>query len=75
MSDLGTLQSRLADAETARHKLLTGTQEVTVNLHGFGSTTYTQANVKALDRYIAELRMQIARLTGGPRRGPILFKF
>lgn len=75
MADLETLQSRLAEAEAARHRLLTGTQEVTVNLHGFGSTTYTQANARALDRYIAELRVQIARQTGGPRRGPILFKF
>lgn len=75
MADMLTLQNRLAEAENARHQLLTGTREVTVSLQGFGSTTYTQATAAALDKYIGELRGQIAKLSGGPRRGPILVKF
>jgi hypothetical protein len=75
MTDLLTLQNRLAEAENARHQLLTGSREVTVSLHGFGSTTYTQASISALDKYIGELRGQIARESGGPRRGPLLIKF
>jgi len=31
------LESRLVQAKEARHRLLTGTQEVSVNMHGFGA--------------------------------------
>jgi ABC-type phosphate transport system substrate-binding protein len=75
MTDMLTLQNRLAEAESARHQLLTGTREVTVSLQGLGSTTYTPATAAVLDKYIGELRGQIAKLSGGPRRGPILVKF
>lgn len=75
MADLSTLQANLAEAEAARHKLLTGAMEVTVSLQGLGATTYTQATARALDKYIGELRAEIAKLTGGPRRGPLLMKF
>jgi hypothetical protein len=75
MTDLPTLQGRLSEAETARHRLLTGAMEVTVSLQGLGATTYTQATARALDKYISELRSEIAKLTGGPRRGPLLMKF
>jgi len=75
MADLAILQTWLTQAEEARHQLLTGAREVTVSLQGFGSTTYTQATASALDKYIGELRGQIARLSGGARRGPILVKF
>ena len=75
MTDLPTLQARLTEAETARHRLLTGAMEVTVSLQGLGTTTYTQATARALDKYIGELRAEMAKLTGGPRRGPLLMKF
>jgi hypothetical protein len=42
------LETRLVQAKEARHRLLTGTQEVSVSLQGYGSTTYTAANVEAL---------------------------
>lgn len=71
MTDIFTLQTQLTEAEQARHRLLTGTQEVTVSLQGLGTATYSQANIEALERYIADLRGQIARLNGGPRRGII----
>ena len=75
MPDLATLEARLAEAETARHQLVTGSREVTVTVYGFGATTYTQANLRDLDTYISDLRGQIARLKGGARRGPLLIKF
>jgi putative lipase involved disintegration of autophagic bodies len=41
------LETRLVQAKEARHRLLTGTQEVSVSLQGYGSTTYTASNVEA----------------------------
>lgn len=75
MADLLTLQSRLVEAETARHRLLTGTLEVTVSLQGYGTATYTQSNIAALEKYIVELQNKIAALSGTRRRGPIRAKF
>jgi hypothetical protein len=45
--DLLELETRLVQAKEARHRLLTGTQEVSVSLQGYGSTTYTASNVEA----------------------------
>lgn len=70
-----TLQTRLTEAEDARHKLLTGQQEVEISLDGFGKTVYSQANIRALDKYIVELQNKIARLSGLPRRGPLRVSF
>jgi hypothetical protein len=69
------LQSRLVQAKEARHRLLTGSQEVTVSLHGYGSTTYSAANVAALERYIHELESEIAKKSGTARRGIIRTSF
>jgi hypothetical protein len=69
------LEARLVQAKEARHRLLTGTQEVSVSLQGYGSTTYTAANVEALERYINELELQISRAKGGARRGIIRTSF
>lgn len=69
------LETRLVQAKEARHRLLTGTQEVSVSLQGYGSTTYTAANVEALERYIVELELQISRAKGGTRRGIIRTSF
>jgi hypothetical protein len=69
------LQSRLVQAKEARHRLLTGSQEVTVSLHGYGSTTYSTANVEALERYIHELEAEIAKKSGSARRGIIRTSF
>lgn len=57
---LPSAQQRLDEALAARHALLTGNKTASV---GFGqrSVTYTEANIKDLDRYIAELRREIAR--------------
>ncbi len=63
------LETRLVQAKEARHRLLTGTQEVSVSLHGYGSTTYTAGNVEALEKYIYDLQMEIAKRSGTARRG------
>jgi hypothetical protein len=69
------LETRLVQAKEARHRLLTGTQEVSVSLQGYGSTTYTATNVEALERYIVDLELQISRAKGGARRGIIRTSF
>ena len=39
------LEARLLQAKEARHKLLTGTQEITVSLHGYGATTVSYTHL------------------------------
>lgn len=77
MTDLATLQARLAEAETAQHKLLTGTQVASVNYEGQGQVTYSKADLPALASYIASLRSQIAAASGqqGPQLRPIGLTF
>lgn len=69
MTDTATLQQRLAEAETALHKLLTGTKVVSVKTEA-GETTYRSyvSDVANLRAYIAELRGQLGQTTGR-RRG------
>jgi hypothetical protein len=69
------LESRLIQAKEARHRLLTGTQEVSVNMHGYGATTYSEANVERLENYINEMELEVARQKGGKRRGIIRTRF
>ena len=69
------LETLLVQAMEARHRLLTGTQEVSVSLHGYGSTTYTASNIVALEKYIQELKTEISKRNGNPRRGIIRAKF
>lgn len=73
--DILTLQSRLTEAESAHHRLLTGTLEVTVSISNYGSATYAVADLDKLERYISQLKSEIARLKGSMRRGPILARF
>ena len=75
MTDVIELQTRLTEAETARHKLLTGTQEVTVSISNYGTATYAVADVDKLERYISQLKNDISKLKGSMRRGPIKVKF
>ena len=69
------LETLLVQAREARHRLLTGTQEVSVSLHGYGSSTFTSSNITALEKYIHELKTEIAKRNGNPRRGIIRAKF
>lgn len=69
--DIERLKTRLAEAEEAYHKLLIGEKEVSVSVGNFGSTTYNQASLTALETYISSLKSQIAaaegKATGGRR--------
>ncbi len=75
MTDLTTLQTRLAEAEEAQHQLMMGAKEVSVSIGNYGSTTYAQANAEKLEQYIEKLKSQIARLSGTARRGVIQVVF
>ncbi len=75
MTDLVTLQTRLAEAEEAHHHLMMGAKEVSVSIGNYGSTTYAQANAEKLEQYIEKLKMQINRLNGTARRGVIKVVF
>jgi hypothetical protein len=67
MTDLVTLQARLAEAETALHQVVTQQRAVSVEYDG-RKVSYSMANVGNLRAYVAELRDQVARLTGTRRR-------
>ena len=75
MTDLATLQTRLAEAEEAHHLLMMGAKEVSVSIGNYGSTTYAQASAEKLEQYIEKLKSQIARLSGSARRGVIKVVF
>lgn len=62
-----TLQTDLAEAEAARHKLLIG-QSVTVRGHGDRRIEYAPADLGKLDAYIADLRRQISGVSRGRNR-------
>ena len=54
-----TLQQQLDEAVEARHRLIVGKKTVSV-WYGDRRVEYTATQVADLDRYIAELRRQIA---------------
>ena len=75
MSNIETLRQRLAGAETALHRLMTGELEVTVSVGGYGATTYTQVSSDKLIQYINRLQHQIAVAEKRPRRAPLRIRF
>lgn len=59
VADRATLETWLAAAQAARHKLLTGSQVETVSYQqgdGQRMVKYTKADLAALNAYIAELQ-------------------
>lgn len=64
MADLTQLRTWLSEALSARHKIMTGTQAVTLAYEG-RSVSYNQANLDALNAYINDLNAQIAAAGGG----------
>lgn len=64
--------TRLAEATTARHKLLTGTRVVKVNKDGM-SVEYTSATLSDLNAYISELELLVSGTSN--RRRPARFSF
>ncbi len=75
MPDLATLQLRLTESEDALHHLMTGEREVSVTVSDYGATTFSQVTRKDLERYIADLKNQIARMSGRPSRRPLYARF
>ena len=72
MADLSTLQARLEEAETAYHRLMTGSLEEQIGL-GDMQVRYTRSEANKLKSYISELRSDIAAQggTAGARRRAI----
>ncbi len=64
ITNIEVLKTRLVEAEEAYHKLMISAQEVSVNVGGFGSVTYNQANRKELEIYISSLKEQISSAAG-----------
>ena len=67
MADLATLQTRLSEAETAYHALMTGAKKASVGL-GDMQVTYARADAGRLASYIAQLKTEIA-VAGGSVSG------
>lgn len=76
MSDLATLQAWLSEAETARHKLLSGSLRQRVSYNG-QDVTFAATDIGKLNAYISDLQARIAALNGDPRKTlrPIHFSF
>ncbi len=63
MSDQATLETRLAEAETALHALTTGARTASVSVEG-RTVTYARTEIDALRSYVQDLRARIAVLKG-----------
>lgn len=71
MASLTTLQTWLTEAETALHKLSTGSQTVEVKKPDGATVKFTSATTHDLRAYIADLKAQIAVLTNKVSRRAI----
>lgn len=69
---LPSVQQRLDEALAARHAILTGKQKVTIG-YGERRLEYAEANIKALDAYIAELRRELSGASAKPVRNRIRY--
>lgn len=71
--DLATLQTRLAEAKTARHALLTGTRVQVVARDGRRvEYTASPSGMASIEAYIAELEAAISAITGEESTDPRL---
>lgn len=70
MSDCVT---RLAEARTALHAMITGKQRVTVSYLG-QSVTYTPSTRHELERYVRQLEAECGDTTTAGRRGAVMFR-
>jgi hypothetical protein len=71
MASLATLQTWLAQAEAARHKLVMGERVVSFNITTGAATrsfTYAQTDMDKLDDYISGLHTQIAAASNAKRK-------
>ncbi|MHA3913299.1 gpW family head-tail joining protein [Halovulum sp. GXIMD14793] len=63
-----TAQERLTEARIALHKLMTGTQAVSLTDQNGERVEYRPANRSALARYVADLEAEVAGARTPPRR-------
>lgn len=57
---MATTAEKLEEAQSAYHRLMTGTSAVQIRDSNGDSITYTTANASRLKGYIAELKAEIA---------------
>ncbi|MCM8738297.1 gpW family protein [Azospirillum sp. A1-3] len=72
MTDIETLRTRLSEADTALHALLTGGRPVRVTSGDGRTVEFSTSTAPDLRRYIAELKEQIAAASGRPRRALLI---
>jgi len=74
---MATCETKLAEAKTALHALVTGEQVASVTVNG-RTTQYTQTNIAELRRYVLELENECGVLNSDGhskgRRGAIQFR-
>lgn len=71
-----TTAEKLVEAEAAYHEIMTGSGVARFQDQNGESVTYTRANAKDLQAYIAYLKSLIAAEAGGSTyRGPLRFVF
>lgn len=74
MADLATLQTRLTEAEDALHRMLTGQMTTRLRFSDRETQKFVDgASIEGLRRHIADLKRQIAAVSG--RRGPVYIRF
>lgn len=70
--DTDTLETRLAEAETALHMLSIG-ESVTVTAYDGHRTEYAPGDEIRLNRYIRTLKRQLGQLPPGGASRPVIF--
>jgi hypothetical protein len=76
MADITTLRSRLVEAESAYHRLMTGDREVEVQFSDGRRMRYSETTARDLKRYVDELRAEIVhQISSVPAAGPVGFLF
>jgi hypothetical protein len=73
MATQAELEARITEAETALHRLLTGSRVEEIDSPS-GRVRYTSTNTVDLERYLAWLKQQLETTQRGNRK-PILFEF
>ncbi|MEM1046473.1 MAG: gpW family head-tail joining protein [Pseudomonadota bacterium] len=71
MADTATLQTWLTEAETALHRLSTGTLEMEVSFRG-RMVKFNQTDIVRLRAYIADLKRQLGQTGRVAARGVFL---
>lgn len=77
MTDCATKRIWLAQAENALHEIMTGSKTVKATFGPSKGVEYSQANIRELQAYIAQLRAEVAECDGNSvgKRGPVRFSF